>query len=154
MHGCGVSQEYEVCTVAVGLVGDMSRALGRKMEVLSDSIMGVFLSNLQNPQLDDSVRPPIMASFGDLAMAVGGKFLTYLEHAMAVLFGALQYSVDTVFMISFFPHRLVSYFLLKDDEDSIDYFNEIRHAVLDACVGILSGLHDDNKRNLISLIKF
>eukprot|EP00300_Choanocystis_sp_HF-7_P024817 c26368_g1_i1.p1 GENE.c26368_g1_i1~~c26368_g1_i1.p1 ORF type:complete len:863 (+),score=211.06 c26368_g1_i1:47-2590(+) len=123
--------ESQVCSVAVGLVSDLGRALHKSLITYIDPIMQVLLTNLQNPELDNSVRPPIMAVFGDIALAVGEKIIDYLQNVVGVLSLAVQWSVD------------------QNDEDSIEFFNEIRRSVLDAFVGILSGLHDDNKQDAL-----
>jgi importin subunit beta-1 len=45
------SEEYQVCCVAVGLVGDISRALGPKMMPYCDRIITILLQNLQSRDL-------------------------------------------------------------------------------------------------------
>ena len=43
-----ISTNGKVCHAAVGLVGDICRALGAKMLLLTDEIMEVLLANLGN----------------------------------------------------------------------------------------------------------
>lgn len=45
------ADEYQVCCVAVGLVGDISRALGPKMMPYCDRIITHLLQNLQSRDL-------------------------------------------------------------------------------------------------------
>lgn len=80
------AHEYtQLCTIAVGLIGDISRALGETSAQYADAFMGVLLENLQSEVLSRSVKVPILASFGDIAMAIGPQFEPYLETTMTVL---------------------------------------------------------------------
>lgn len=45
------AEEYQVCSVAVGLVGDISRALGPKILPFCDRIVTLLLQNLQSRDL-------------------------------------------------------------------------------------------------------
>lgn len=100
------AHEYtQLCTIAVGLIGDISRGLGEGSAQYSDAFMNVLLENLQSNVLSRSVKIPIIACFGDIALAIGEKFHPYLETAMAVLqqAGSVQATPVRLFFV-FWKH--------------------------------------------------
>jgi len=125
-------QEYEVCTIAVGVVGDIARALGAKLINYSDEIVNILLQNLQNSQLSRDVKPPILSSFGDLALALGGNFEKYLNPVMIMLTQAAATPLGS-----------------NPDDDMIDFLNSLREGIFDAFTGIIQGLRSDNKSKLL-----
>ncbi|XP_071148249.1 importin subunit beta-1-like isoform X2 [Mytilus edulis] len=115
-------EEYTVCLAAVGLVGDLCRALGQKVLPYCDEIMMMLLENLGNSTVHRSVKPQILSVFGDIALAIGPYFKNYLEYVLNTLQQASQAQVD------------------KTDYDMIDYLNELRGGCLEAYTGIVQGL--------------
>ena len=85
-------EDTQLCTVAVGLIGDISRALNEQSEQYANAFMSVLLENLQSEVLNRTVKITILACFGDIALAIGPAFEPYLSSTMAVLrqAGALQ----------------------------------------------------------------
>jgi len=120
-------EEYQVCQAAVGVTGDICRALSSKVMPYSDEIMMMLLENLGNDQLHRSVKPQILSVFGDVALAVGIEFKKYLEVVIATLHQASQAQVD------------------KSDYDMVDYLNELRESCLEAYTGIVQGLKGDGE---------
>ena len=120
--------EYQVCVVAVGLVGDICRALGIKVLPYCDDIMMILLENLANSQVHRSVKPQILSIFGDVALAIGPEFVKYLEVVLTTLGHAAQTPLD------------------KNDHDMLDYVHELRENVLEAYTGIIQGLKGDNEQ--------
>ena len=124
-------QEYTVCQVAVGVVGDLCRALNEGMIYYTDEIVTILLQNLQNPALNRSVKPPILSCFGDIALAISGQFEKYLTVVMSMLQQASATQVD------------------EGDYELYDYLNQLREGVFEAWTGIIQGLRSDNKAHLI-----
>lgn len=89
-------EEYQLCSIAVGLIGDICRALGPNSVQYCDEFMNALLKNLQSEFLNRSVKPPILSCFGDIALAIGPAFRPYVETTMAVLEQAGQMRVDPV----------------------------------------------------------
>jgi len=89
-NGLANWRDYQVCSVAVGVVGDIARALGTNITPYCDRIITLLLQNLQNRALDRAVKPPILSCFGDIALAVGGGFDKYLDVVMNMLRQAAQ----------------------------------------------------------------
>eukprot|EP01126_Amoeba_proteus_P057084 TRINITY_DN7242_c0_g1_i6.p1 TRINITY_DN7242_c0_g1~~TRINITY_DN7242_c0_g1_i6.p1 ORF type:complete len:805 (-),score=179.08 TRINITY_DN7242_c0_g1_i6:164-2578(-) len=125
------SVEYQVCGAAVGVVGDISRALGPAMISHCDPIIDAFLNNLQKRDLDRSVKPPILSTFGDIALAIGGSFEKYLDVTMHVLTQAVETIIKTT--------------VKEDDYDLMDYVNQLCEGICEAYTGIIQGFRTDKK---------
>jgi len=117
--------EYQVCHAAVGLVGDICRAMGGRVAQWTDEVMEVLLNNLGDNSVHRTVKPQILSVFGDIALAVGPEFRKYLEHVLQTLMQASQAQVD------------------RSDYDMLDYLNELREGCLEAYTGIIQGLKGD-----------
>ncbi|CAG9767611.1 unnamed protein product [Ceutorhynchus assimilis] len=117
--------EYQVCGTAVGLTGDIFRALRFKALPYCDEIMTLLLENLGEPSVHRSVKPQILSVFGDIVLSIGAEFKKYLEVVLGTLAQASQAQVD------------------RSDFDMVDYLNELREGVLDAYTGIIQGLKGD-----------
>ena len=78
-------EDTQLCQVAVGIIGDISRALGEQSAQYAEPFMSLLLNNLQSEVLNRNVKISILASFGDIALAIGPKFAPYLDTAMGVL---------------------------------------------------------------------
>ena len=116
--------EYQICAAAVGVVGDLSRSLMDKLAPHCDQIMTHLLRCLGDDKLHRSVKPQILSTFGDIALAIGGYFKVYLEHVLNTLNQACRAQV------------------VSNDYDMIDYLNELREACLSAYTGIIQGLRN------------
>eukprot|EP01103_Thecamoeba_quadrilineata_P017548 TRINITY_DN6286_c0_g1_i1.p1 TRINITY_DN6286_c0_g1~~TRINITY_DN6286_c0_g1_i1.p1 ORF type:complete len:859 (+),score=168.64 TRINITY_DN6286_c0_g1_i1:38-2578(+) len=125
-------QEYEICSISVGVVGDVARAVHNKMIPYTDEIINALLEDLKNPELNRNVKPPILSAFGDIALALGGAFEKYHEIVVTVLHAASATPLTD-----------------KNDEDLIDYLNALRESIFDAYTGILQGLKADEKAVLM-----
>jgi len=127
--------EYQVCHAAVGLVGDICRALGSKVSLFSDEIMEVLMTNLSDQSVHRTVKPQILSVFGDMALAMGPVYIKYLDHVMETLCQASQCQVD------------------RSDFDMLDYLNELREGCLEAYTGIIQGLKGDGTDATEELIR-
>jgi importin subunit beta-1 len=126
-------EEYQVCTTAVCAVGDICRALtGGEMLPYCDVIMESLLALLQAQQLNRSVKPPILASFADIALSIGGGFEKYATVVLNMLQQAGTVGTEG-----------------SDDEDLIEYVNSLRESILEAYTGILHGLGDGEKLDVM-----
>ncbi|CAL9754269.1 unnamed protein product [Musa acuminata subsp. burmannicoides] len=116
-------EEYQVCSISVGVVGDICRALDDKVLPYCDGIMSQLLKDLSNPVLHRSVKPPIFSCFGDIALAIGEHFEKYVPYVMPMLQGAAE---------------LCSQLDINDD-DMQEYGNQLRRGIFEAYSGILQG---------------
>lgn len=111
----------------MGVVGDICRALGAKVEPFCDEIVQLLLRNLQNPNLSRHVKPPILSCFGDIALAVEAGFEKYMQVTMEMMVQASQARVPT------------------NNPDMLEYLNQLREGILEAYTGILQGLRAGEK---------
>ncbi|XP_054707548.1 importin subunit beta-1-like [Uloborus diversus] len=118
--------EYQVCSAAVGLTGDICRALSMKVLPYCDDIMTMLMENLSNASVHRTVKPQILSVFGDIALAVGPHFRKYLDIVIQTLLQASQTQVEC-----------------KNDYEMIEYVNELREGCLEAYTGIIQGLKGD-----------
>lgn len=125
--GLSNHEEHQVCGVAVGVVGDICRALEGKVQPYCQEILQLLLANLQNPTLNRNVKPPILSCFGDIALAVGGEFEPYLPLTMSMLQQAGLTSMDV------------------SNADLAEYLGRLREGIFEAYTGVLQGLRADNK---------
>jgi len=131
MMGLRNFEAYHVCTIAVGLVGDIARAIEDKIQPYCDDIMSALLQSLQNQTLHRSVKPPVLSAFGDVGMAIGAAFEPYLQVSLMMLFQASQTRAP------------------EDDDELIDYVNSLREGILEAYTGIIQGLKDGGRVDLL-----
>ena len=125
--------EYQVCAVTVGVVGDICRALEDKVLPFCDGIMTQLLKDLSSNQLHRSVKPPIFSCFGDIALAIGENFEKYLMYAMPMLQSAAELSAHTS----------------GADDEMIEYTNLLRNGILEAYSGIFQGFKNSPKTQLL-----
>ena len=131
VSGLRNSEAYQVCTVAVGLVGDISRAIEGAMKPYCDEIMSALVEALQNSALHRNVKPPVLSCFGDIALAIASEYEPYLQVSLMMLLQAAQTRAP------------------DDDDDLIDYVNMLREGILEAYTGIIQGLKDGNRTDLL-----
>uniref|UniRef100_A0A6U3SM86 Importin N-terminal domain-containing protein n=1 Tax=Ditylum brightwellii TaxID=49249 RepID=A0A6U3SM86_9STRA len=127
MMGLQNFEAYHVCTIAVGLVGDIARSVEAKIQPFCDEIMSALMQSLQNQSLHRSVKPPVLSCFGDIAMAIGAAFEPYLQVSLMMLLQASQTRAP------------------DDDEELIEYVNSLREGILEAYTGIIQGLKDGDR---------
>lgn len=130
MIGLQNAQEHHVCIVSVGCVSEISRALERKIQPYCDEIMQALLSNLQNPNMDRTVKPHIITCLADIALAAEGYFDRYLPYVMMMLVQASQIKFD------------------NNDYDNMEYLAQLQESILEAYTAIIQGLSKDNKEGL------
>ncbi|XP_024969666.1 importin subunit beta-1-like isoform X1 [Cynara cardunculus var. scolymus] len=126
-------EEYQVCAVTVGVVGDICRALEEKVLPWCDGIMTQLLKDLSSNQLHRSVKPPIFSCFGDISLAIGENFEKYLMYAMPMLQSAAELSSHTS----------------GADDEMIEYTNLLRNGILEAYSGIFQGFKNSPKTQLL-----
>eukprot|EP01006_Ploeotia_vitrea_P053413 TRINITY_DN67786_c6_g2_i2.p1 TRINITY_DN67786_c6_g2~~TRINITY_DN67786_c6_g2_i2.p1 ORF type:complete len:864 (-),score=149.23 TRINITY_DN67786_c6_g2_i2:103-2694(-) len=125
-------QEYQVCNIAVGVVGDIALALGHKLAPYCDEIMTILLENLRNIDLNRDVKPTIIACFGDIALNIGALFEKYLSVVMTVMEQASKVTLSEED---------------AQDEDMIEYLNTLRENICEAYTGIMQGFAQTERKD-------
>lgn len=116
------NMEFQVCLAAIGLVGDLSRALREDLAPYCDQIFSLLFETLSNNTVNRNLKPQILSSFGDIALGIGSEFKKYLDHVLNALVQVAQLQLD------------------PNDAEIVDYLNELREGVLAAYIGIVQGL--------------
>ncbi|KAJ3414576.1 karyopherin beta [Chytridiales sp. JEL 0842] len=127
-------QDHQLSAIAVGLIGDICRALNEQVLPFCSDYMNCLLQNLQSPILDRNVKPSILSCFGDIAIAVGGSFDSSVELVMTILDQAManaKLSPDASY-------------------DQIDYVSALREGIIEAYVGITQGLAAGQKVQVLT----
>ncbi|NXW10462.1 IMB1 protein, partial [Fregetta grallaria] len=126
--------EYQVCLAAVGLVGDLCRALQSNILPFCDEVMQLLLENL-----------------GVSVYLLISQLVTVGLHAEKKVGGGRSRSVRHALKISAVRTpsgtSLKRAFLLpfQSDYDMVDYLNELREGCLEAYTGIIQGLKGDQE---------
>lgn len=104
----------------------------------------------QDSVIHRSVKPHILSTIGDIALAIGPSFKEFLN----VVFGILQQVVELQKQVDKVsatppatPPQVVPH-TLQQDFDMIDYINELRDGCLEAYTGIIQGLKGDNEKQV------
>ncbi|KAJ4823522.1 hypothetical protein Tsubulata_017900 [Turnera subulata] len=116
-------EEYQVCAITVGVVGDICRAIDDKILPYCDAIMTHLIHSLQSTELHRSVKPPIFCCFGDIALAIGEHFSKYIEPTIAMMRSAAEVCA-----------RIDS-----NDEEMVEYGNQLKRSIFEAYSAILQG---------------
>lgn len=83
----------------MGLVGDLCRSIGfNAIAPIADDLMSALMATLQDADLHRSIKPQVLSVFGDVALAVGPKFVKYVEPVMIVMAQASSFEVSVHFV--------------------------------------------------------
>ena len=123
-----------ILSACLAILNSSSLALREKLFNYTDALMEVLLKSLQAVELHRNVKPTIIASFGDIALAIGARFEKYLPFVGTVLMQACEAQVDT------------------HTEEMISYLNLLRENVLEAYIGILLGFKKENPQAFIPYV--
>lgn len=127
-------EDTQLCTTAIGVIGDISRALGEQSVQYAEGFMTVLLQTLQIEACNRNVKIPILSCFGDIALAIGPQFEAYLDTSMNVLRQAGQ----------IMPNPM--------DYDLVDYVAQLREGILEAYTGIVTAFKNTEKGILFHII--
>lgn len=116
-------EEYQVCAISVGVVGDISRALDEKILMYCDGIMTLLLKDLSSAELHRSVKPAIFSCFGDIALAISEHFEKYISYVLPMMQSASEVCAQMDYT----------------DEEMMDYGNLLRRSIFEGYSGILQG---------------
>ncbi|PSS21956.1 hypothetical protein M430DRAFT_57350 [Amorphotheca resinae ATCC 22711] len=131
-NALGNQEEPGLCSMAIGLVSDITRSMGEPCQPYCDTFMNYLLNNLRSTALANQFKPAILQCFGDIAGAIGGHFETYLSVVAQVLQQAasVQASPDGSY-------------------EMFDYVISLREGIMDAWGGIIGAMKAGNKTALL-----
>ncbi|NXV18292.1 IMB1 protein, partial [Cepphus grylle] len=126
--------EYQVCLAAVGLVGDLCRALQSNILPFCDEVMQLLLENLG---VSVYLLISRLVTVGlHTEKKVGGGRSRSARHALKIS------AVRTASGTALKPAFLLPF---QSDYDMVDYLNELREGCLEAYTGIIQGLKGDQE---------
>ncbi|KKK20373.1 hypothetical protein ARAM_003099 [Aspergillus rambellii] len=117
-NALGNQEEPGLCSMAIGLVSDISRALNDKVQPYCDTFMNYLMNNLTSAT--NQLKPAILETFGDIAQAIGIQFDKYLNVVGQVLKQASLVTASSDVTI-----------------EMLDYILSLREGIMDAWGGIL-----------------
>ncbi|KAJ4160579.1 karyopherin Kap95 [Fusarium falciforme] len=127
-NALGNQDEPSLCSMAIGLVSDITRSLGERSQPYCDNFMNYLLNNLRSTTLANQFKPAILQCFGDIAGAITGHFETYLSVVAQVLEQA-----STVTASPEGPYEM------------FDYVISLREGIMDAWGGIIGAMKASQK---------
>ncbi|KAF2756966.1 ARM repeat-containing protein [Pseudovirgaria hyperparasitica] len=141
-NALGNLEEPGLCSIAIGLVSDISRSMNEKVQPYCDSFMNYLLQDLQSANLGNQFKPAILQCFGDIAQAIGPAFESYFTVVAQVLQQAQGVKINS-----------------EATFDLIDYIESLREGIMDAWDGAIVALKIGGKQELLmpfieSIIEF
>ncbi|KKA27570.1 hypothetical protein TD95_001451 [Thielaviopsis punctulata] len=127
-NALGNQEEPALCSIAIGLVSDITRSLGSQAQPFCDNFMNYLLNNLRSASLSNQFKPAILQCFGDIALAIEGAFEKYLSVVAQVLQQAAGVEAGA-----------------DGSYEMIDYVISLREGIMDAWGGIIPAMKAGNK---------
>lgn len=139
-------EEPGLCSMAIGLVSDITRSLGENVQPYCDAFMNSLLNNLrvssserdvvtsitntiqQSAALGNQLKPAILQCFGDIAHAIHGAFEPYLPVVATVLQQAGQVTL-----------------IAENNYEMMDYITSLREGIVDAWDGCINAMRASGK---------
>ncbi|KEZ39364.1 hypothetical protein SAPIO_CDS10062 [Scedosporium apiospermum] len=128
----GNQDEPGLCSMAIGLVSDITRSLGERSQPYCDNFMNYLLNNLRSTSLSNQFKPAILQCFGDIAVAIEGHFETYLPVVAQVLQQASSVTASP-----------------DGPYEMFDYVVSLREGIMDAWGGIVPAMKASNKTGVL-----
>ncbi|CAJ2503965.1 Uu.00g113590.m01.CDS01 [Anthostomella pinea] len=127
-NALGNQEEPGLCSMAIGLVSDITRSMGERSQPYCDHFMNYLLNNLRSTALSNQFKPAILQCFGDIASAIGGHFETYLTVVAQVLQQAATVTASP-----------------DGSYELYDYVISLREGIMDAWGGIIGAMKISGK---------
>ena len=143
-NALGNREEPGLCAMAIGLVSDITRALGEMSQPYCDQFMNYLLQNLgvssqkgkaqyfadktQDKSTSNQFRPAILQTFGDIAQAIGPHFEIYLSVVVQVLQTAASVTMGE-----------------NAAFEMLDYVISLREGIMDAWSGAILAMKSKRK---------
>ncbi|KAK0749598.1 armadillo-type protein [Schizothecium vesticola] len=131
-NALGNQEEPSLCSMAIGLVSDITRSMGERSQPFCDQFMNYLLNNLRSTTLANQFKPAILQCFGDIAGAIGGHFETYLSVVAQVLQQAATVTAGN-----------------DGSYEMFDYVISLREGIMDAWGGIIGAMRSSGKTTVL-----
>lgn len=134
-NALGNQEEPSLCSMAIGLVSDITRSMGEQSAPYCDSFMNYLLNNLRSTALSNQFKPAILQCFGDIASAISGHFEKYLSVVAQVLQQAATVTASP-----------------DGSYEMYDYVISLREGIMDAWGGIIGAMKTSAKSKSSALL--
>jgi importin subunit beta-1 len=114
-------QDSQLCLSAVGILGDICLAIGSDINPYVNLIMLSLNEIYTSCMVDRAIKPLILTTFGDIAMATSEHFMPYANYVIQLLTSSM--SVNDISRSS--------------DEDYLEYNCKLMNGIFEAFSGIL-----------------
>ncbi|KAF3768800.1 hypothetical protein M406DRAFT_107579 [Cryphonectria parasitica EP155] len=131
-NALGNQEEPGLCSMAIGLVSDITRSLGEQSAPWCDGFMNYLLNNLRSTTLSNQFKPAILQCFGDIATAISGHFEKYLSVVAQVLQQAATVTASP-----------------EAGYEMYDYVISLREGIMDAWGGIIGAMKASEKTQIL-----
>ena len=115
----------QVCIASVGTLSNICQAVKEGISCYCRPIMEILIATLQNHTVEREIKPHVLVTFSDIALAMGPAFGEYLSVVASILKAAVDLSVNGGGAI---------------DEAFREFNVELRRSILEAFSGILQGI--------------
>ena len=122
------TDDWAAAGVAVGVLGDVGRAVEGGLAPYAPPLVARLLGALQSTAVRRDLKPPILSALGDLALAVGDAFTPFLPHVLPMLASAQALATEAAARAG------------PGDEEASEYVDALRSGVLEAYAGLINGL--------------
>lgn len=117
--------ESQVSITAVGFIADMANSLEDDFKKYASAFMNVLGQMIVSNNARKELKPAVLGVFGDIASNIGSDFVPYLNEVITLCASAQNANPENGTL------------------EALDYRISVLEAVLDAYVGIVSGLSND-----------
>ena len=131
IRSLGNPDEHALFTPTITAVSAMCKSCIQSMLPFTDKIVEELLAVLLSPNADRSLKPNVIGVFCDMSMNMRGAFERYLESVLKVL--QIEQLKD--------PEN--------NDEETIEYIEQLRLSIFEAYTGITHGLNEGGKPELL-----
>ena len=152
--GLAATRAPAVCAAAVGVLGDVARAVDDEaLAPWGDVLMAALLRAVQSPETPRDVKPPILSAFGDVALALGPRFEPYLGHVLPTLAAAAQLASQAASAAAAAAASTSGSGdgSNEEDEDAAEYAAMLRSGVAEAYAGVFNGMATGDARGAAAL---
>jgi importin subunit beta-1 len=129
----------QLLSAALGVLSDVIRAVGEQIAPHCDQIVRYLFADVESTTVSRMVKPAILAVFGEIALAIGAAFESYLPVVMQLLQQAATLGTGSAR-----NGRDFSGF------EMMDYLDSLNEGILEAYSGIILGLKAAGKATALA----
>jgi importin subunit beta-1 len=125
----------QLLSAALGLLSDVIRAVGDQITPHCDQIIRYLFTDVESNTVARTVKPSILSTFGEIALAIGPAFERCLPVVMTLLQQAATLGTGSRDQGSY---------------EMLDYVDSLNESILEAYSGIILGMKGAGKAALLA----